>query len=52
VTEVLHVDHGGAVEEVAGGDQQRRAQRHAPAVPVHEQHLSARAREGESIFVN
>jgi hypothetical protein len=37
--EVLRVDHGGRADQVAAGDGGRRAQRHAPAVPVHAQHL-------------
>jgi hypothetical protein len=44
--EVLRVDHGGRADQIAAGDGGRRAQRHAPAVPMHAQHLGARDLDG------
>jgi hypothetical protein len=43
--EALRVHHGGRGDQVVGGAADRRAQRHAPAVPVDEQHLPEKERK-------
>jgi hypothetical protein len=43
--EALRVHHGGRGDQVVGGAADRRAQRHAPAVPMDEQHLPEKERK-------